>query len=114
MFLLPTPTNILNGPVRGIINRKIEDIGEVERIERMDGGGLSLTVRLLGEEAPMTVSMRSADFTPDSSGVAPRGLSADRPWLNNLLRNLVEGRVFPLPEDAPVGLAKLVAPFLLA
>lgn len=113
-MFLPTPTNILNGPVRDIINEKIRGIGEVDRIERMDGGGLSLTVSLLGEDAPMTVSMRSADIASDNSGVSPRGLSADRPWLNNLLRDFVEGHPFPLPADAPVWLARAVKPFLLA
>ena len=80
-----------------LVNRKIGRYGRVTSL-RKDSEGYHATVRLLGYEGDIEVTMQSLDVDEECSKAKLGRFKANMLWLERLLEDHAEGRVIPIPD----------------
>lgn len=96
-----------SGPVKAMINKKIAEYATFESFDLDDEKGLTIVITLLGEQERTAIRVGDLKFSDDDRAVIPSRLDTNKPWLRNLLKNFVDGKQFPLPEEAGIGVAVL-------
>ena len=97
--LVAISNSILNsGPVLGAINKKIEKYGAVKKIDKNDNG-YRISFALAGTNEDIELAITEIVLSEDKKTFSLCGLSADKVWLDNALKDFVEGKNIPLPDN---------------
>ena len=97
--LVAISNSILNsGPVLGAINKKIEKYGAVKKINKNDDG-YRISCTLAGTNEDIEIAIKEIVLSEDKNTFSLSGLSADKVWLDNALKDFVEGKNIPLPDN---------------
>lgn len=94
------------GTVRVMINLLLKRYAQLEDL-RISDDGVRAAVRMLGETDTIDVHVGDVEFSEDGTAVILRQLASNRPWLDNLMQDFVEGRTIPLSPEAAAGMALL-------
>ena len=93
--------------VRGAIARKIGRYAELIDLGYDDGDGLVARIAVRGFSEQVRVCLRRLNVAADGSWFIPREMEADREGVDALLKDLVLGRRFEVPEKARMYLMML-------
>ena len=97
--LVSITNSLLNSqPVLSAINRKLEKYGEVKKIDKNDDG-YRISFSLAGTNNDIELAIKEIVVSDDKKNFSLYGLSSDTLWLNNILKDFVEGKLIPLPEN---------------
>lgn len=88
-----------SAPVLGLLNKKVERYGTIEKLF-VDESGYHATVGLLGRGASLSIAVGRIELSDDCSRVVLRQMQGSEIWLQHLLEDLVDGREFELPPAA--------------
>ena len=92
-------TLLASGAVLGLVNAKVQRYGTITRLF-VDEGGYHADVRLLGRDAPLSITVGAIEFSEDGGCVTLRRMQGSEVWLQHLLEDMVDGRRFELPPAA--------------
>jgi len=87
--------------VRSRVNEYLSRYGELRSL-RYDRDGFHADLRFLGSSEDIKVSVRSVCLSDDCDTVRLEHICASMPWCEHILKDLVEGREFVLPQAARV------------
>lgn len=97
--LVSITNSLLNStPVLSAINRKLEKYGEVKKIDKNDEG-YHISFSLAGTNEDIELTIKEIVLSGDKKTFSLQGLSADKTWLDNILKDFVEGKLIPLPDN---------------
>ena len=97
--LVAISNSILNsGPVLGAINKKIEKYGTVKKVNKNDNG-YRIRFTLAGTNEDIELAIKEIVISEDKKAFSLCGLSSDKMWLDNALKDFVEGKLIPLPDN---------------
>ena len=97
--LVAISNSILNsGSVLGAINKKFEKYGVVKKINKNDDG-YRISFTLAGTNEGIELAIKEIVLSEDKKTFSLCGLSADKIWLDNVLRDFVDGKLISLPDN---------------
>ena len=97
--LVSITNSLLNSsPVLSAINRKLEKYGVVKKIDKNDDG-YRISFSLAGTSEDIELAMKEIVLSDDKKTFAICGLSADKTWLDNALKDFVDGKLISLPDN---------------
>ena len=97
--LIAITNSILNsGPVLGAINKKLSKYGEVKSVSKNDEC-YHICFCLAGTNEHIEISIKKIVLAEDKKTFSLYGLSSDKVWLDNALKDFVEGKHIPLPDN---------------
>ena len=80
------------------INKKIERYAEVYSITKTDHG-YHAELAFVGDDRRVRLEVQEIRLSEDKGHIALHGLQSNTLWIDNLLKDHVEGREFTLPEN---------------
>ena len=97
--LVAIANSILNsGPVLSAINKKLSKYGEVKSVSKNDDY-YHISFCLAGTVEHIEISIKEIVLSEDKKTFSLHGLSSDKMWLDNALKDFVEGKLIPLPDN---------------
>ncbi len=97
--LVTISNSIINsGPVLGVINKKLEKYGTVKNINK-NSDGYCIRFCLTGTTEDIKITIKEIVLSEDKKAFSLCGLSADKVWLDNALKDFVAGKNIPLPDN---------------
>ena len=97
-LVLITNSLLNSQPVLSAINRKLKKYGEVKKINKNDDG-YCISFCLAGTNEDIELTIKEIVLSGDKKTFSLQGLSADKTWLDNILKDFVEGKLIPLPDN---------------
>lgn len=93
--------------IRNLLNRKIENIGNITRLD-IDSRQKTMDLELVLKGEPDAIQVRVSSYEllnrQDRLFIRLLGATASREWLTNALKEFVIGREFPVPDAAKLAL----------
>ena len=107
-FMVKALAQVLDSDsVRGAVARKIGRYAELIALGYEDGDGLVARIVVRGFSEHVRICLRRLTIAADGSWVIPLEMEADKEGVDALLKDLVLGRRFEVPEKARMYLVML-------
>lgn len=98
--------------VRSLFERKVGRYAELQVLRCAEAGGLEAVIRIKGFQESVRVLLREIRFADDGSWMAVRQIESDREGVDALLKDMIQGKRFSVPEKIRpyLGLLKRLFP----